>query len=98
MAGAQTKNGEARPRLSAALITFNEERNLPRVLESLRGVADEVVVSDSGSTDGTVEIARSFGARVFETEWPGYARQRRATSSPGRPCRTQRLRSRAWGF
>lgn len=52
------------PRLSALVLTRNEEHNLPNVLASLRGWVDEVVVVDSESTDRTVEIARSSGARV----------------------------------
>lgn len=62
-------------RISATIITFNEQRNLPRVMESLR-CCDEVVVVDSGSTDHTVEIAGKFGARVIESPWPGYAKQK----------------------
>jgi len=61
--------------LSVAIITLNEEENLARTLASVRW-ADEIVVVDSGSTDRTVEIARSFGARVFEREWPGFAAQK----------------------
>ncbi|RMG46445.1 MAG: glycosyltransferase [Acidobacteria bacterium] len=68
--------GAAGPRLSAAIITRNEAHNLPRLLEALRGVADEVVVVDSGSDDGTPEIARRFGARVIETDWPGFGLQK----------------------
>ena len=52
-------------RISACLITFNEEHNLPRALDSLRGIADEIVVVDSGSTDGTLEIARERGAVTY---------------------------------
>jgi len=52
-------------RLTATLITLNEERNLPRALASLAEVPDEIVVVDSGSTDRTCEIARQHGARVF---------------------------------
>jgi glycosyltransferase involved in cell wall biosynthesis len=61
--------------LSVAIITLNEEQNLPRTLASVRW-ADEIVVVDSGSTDRTVEIARTFGARVIEREWPGFAAQK----------------------
>jgi len=62
-------------KISATIITFNEERNVPRAIESLRAV-DEVVVVDSGSTDRTVELAEKLGARVIESPWPGYAKQK----------------------
>lgn len=62
-------------KISATIITFNEERNLPRAIESLR-CADEIVVMDSGSIDRTVEIAQKLGARVVESAWPGYANQK----------------------
>ncbi|MEO6924934.1 MAG: glycosyltransferase family 2 protein, partial [Bryocella sp.] len=61
--------------LSVAIITLNEEQNLARTLASVRW-ADEILVVDSGSTDRTVEIARSFGARVIEREWAGFAAQK----------------------
>ncbi len=62
-------------KISATIITFNEERNLPRAIESLRCV-DEILVIDSGSNDRTVEIAEKLGARVVESAWPGYANQK----------------------
>jgi glycosyltransferase involved in cell wall biosynthesis len=62
-------------KISATIITYNEERNLPRAIESLR-CADEILVVDSGSTDRTVEIAQKLGARVMESPWPGYAKQK----------------------
>jgi len=56
-------------RISACIITLNEERNLRRSLDSLRAVVDEVVVVDSGSTDRTEDIAREFGAiRVSQVD------------------------------
>ncbi len=61
--------------LSVVIVTKNEEENLARTLESVRW-ADEIIVVDSGSTDRTVEIARSFGAKVFVEEWKGYAAQK----------------------
>lgn len=64
-----------RSTLSVAIITLNEEDNLARTLASVR-FADEVVVVDSGSTDRTVEIAKSFGVRVFSESWRGFALQK----------------------
>ncbi len=61
----------SRPRLSAILIVKNEEANLPRCLASLAGLADEVVVVDTGSSDRTVEIAREAGAQVHFFPWNG---------------------------
>jgi glycosyltransferase involved in cell wall biosynthesis len=63
------------PPISATVIASNEAANLPRVLKSLSG-ADEIVVVDSGSTDATREIAASLGARVVCHEWPGFAAQK----------------------
>ena len=62
-------------KISATIITYNEERNLPRAIESLR-CGDEILVVDSGSTDRTVEIAEKLGARVMESPWRGYAKQK----------------------
>ncbi len=62
-------------KISATIIAYNEERNIARAIESLRCV-DEIVVVDSGSTDRTVELAQNLGARVIESPWPGYAKQK----------------------
>jgi glycosyltransferase involved in cell wall biosynthesis len=62
-------------KISATIITHDEERNLPRAIESLR-CADEILVVDSGSSDRTREIAEKLGARVIESPWPGYAKQK----------------------
>jgi glycosyltransferase involved in cell wall biosynthesis len=66
--------------LSVVIVTHNEEANLGRTLQSVQPlVADgkgEIIVVDSGSTDRTVEIAKSFGATVFVEEWKGYAAQK----------------------
>lgn len=66
-------------KISAAIITYNEERNIARAIESLR-CCDEVVVIDSGSNDRTVELAQNHGARVVETHWRGYAAQKNFAS------------------
>ena len=64
-------------KISACVITLNEERNLVRCLASVAPLVDEIlVVIDSGSTDRTLEIAREFGARVVEREWLGYVAQK----------------------
>jgi glycosyltransferase involved in cell wall biosynthesis len=55
--------------LSLCMIVKNEAQNLERCLKSVQGVIDELIVVDTGSTDTTVEIARAFGARVFEHAW-----------------------------
>lgn len=62
--------------LSVVIITHNEEHNIRRCLESVRSVADEIVVVDSNSTDATAEICREFGARVIDQPWLGYAAQK----------------------
>ena len=66
----------APPPLAVAVITLNEAATLPRCLESVAGLAAEIVVLDSGSTDATVAIAQRFGARVEITDWPGFTAQK----------------------
>ncbi len=74
--GHRRRGGRAGMKISACLITLNEERNLPRCLQSVAPLADEIVVVDSGSTDRTPEIAREFGARVVPQAWLGYVGQK----------------------
>jgi glycosyltransferase involved in cell wall biosynthesis len=66
--------------LSVVIITHNEEANIGRTLGSVQPLIannnGEIIVVDSGSTDRTVEIAKSFGAKVFLEEWKGYAAQK----------------------
>jgi glycosyltransferase involved in cell wall biosynthesis len=66
--------------LSVVIITHNEEANIGRTLASVQPLVSdgkgEIIVVDSGSTDRTVEIAKSLGAKVFVEEWKGYAAQK----------------------
>jgi glycosyltransferase involved in cell wall biosynthesis len=59
------------PLISLCMIVKNEEKHLPRCLESVRGLVDEIVVVDTGSEDNTVSIAESLGAKVHHLPWPG---------------------------
>ena len=59
----------SKPKVSLTMIVRNEEKNLPACLGSAEGLFDEIVIVDTGSTDRTVKIARSFGARVFDFVW-----------------------------
>lgn len=67
-------------KISIALITLNEEANLPRTLASVQPLVrdgqGDVIVVDSGSVDRTLEIARSYGAKVFSEPWKGFAAQK----------------------
>jgi glycosyltransferase involved in cell wall biosynthesis len=63
-------------KISAVVITFNEERNIERCLKSLVGVADELVVVDSYSTDRTEEICKSYHARFIKHRFEGHIQQK----------------------
>lgn len=67
--------------ITAVIITQNEERNIGRCLQSLQGVADEIVVVDSGSTDATESICREAGARFEHHGWEGFAEQKNYANS-----------------
>jgi len=54
----------ASAKLTAVIPTLNEEKDLPETLRSVKGLADEILIVDSGSTDKTIEIAKEFGAKV----------------------------------
>ena len=62
-------------KITATIITQNEERNIVRAIESLR-CADEILIVDSGSTDRTIELAQNLGVRVIEGGWRGYSAQK----------------------
>ena len=70
-----THNERRSMKITATVITLNEEHNIASALESLSW-ADEIVVVDSESSDRTVEIARGFTDRVFVRPWPGYSAQK----------------------
>lgn len=61
--------------ISVFIITLNEEKYLPQVLQNLQ-VFDEIVVVDSGSTDNTVSIAKQNGAKVYHQDWLGFSKQK----------------------
>jgi glycosyltransferase involved in cell wall biosynthesis len=62
---------------SIFVITYNERERLGATLEALRGLTDDLIVVDSGSTDGTQELAKAFGAQVIHHDWTGYGEQKR---------------------
>ena len=62
--------------IDVMIITYNESMNLPHCLAALQGWTQKIFVIDSGSTDGTQELARSMGAEVLHHDWEGYAHQK----------------------
>jgi glycosyltransferase involved in cell wall biosynthesis len=64
------------PSLSVTIIARNEERTVAQVLSAVSTIADEIVFLDSGSSDRTPEIAKSFGVRFYQQEWLGYSEQK----------------------
>ena len=63
-------------KLSVVVITLNEERNIKRCLESVRNIADEIIVVDSFSTDATEHICKEMGASFYSEKWLGYSEQK----------------------
>lgn len=62
--------------LSVALITFNEEQNIGRTLESIAEIASEIIIVDSGSTDDTIKVAEHFEAMIYSEYWKGHIEQK----------------------
>jgi len=65
----KAQKGGKRPTLSVCMIVKNEEKHLGRCLESIKDIADEIVIIDTGSTDRSIEIARSYGAKLYMEPW-----------------------------
>lgn len=65
------------PPLSIFIIAQNESDRIGRTIAAVRGLTDDIVLIDSGSTDGTQAIAADLGARVLHNDWPGYGQQKR---------------------
>ncbi len=63
------KSGGEKMKLSACVITKNEAKNITKWLASMKKIAHEMIVVDTGSTDDTVSIAKAYGAKVFEIKW-----------------------------
>jgi glycosyltransferase involved in cell wall biosynthesis len=63
-------------KLSVVIITLNEERNIARCLSSVNEIADDIVVVDSGSTDRTEEICKSYNVKFISKPWRGYSDQK----------------------
>lgn len=61
------------PQLSVVIITFNEEKNIGRCLESIQGIADDVVIVDSFSTDATESISKKYKVNFISKKWEGYS-------------------------
>ncbi len=75
------------PELSVVIITYNEEKNIGRCLESISDIADDIVVADSYSTDRTEEIVRSYGARFIQHVFEGHIEQKNwAITQAKYPC------------
>lgn len=68
--------GTSMQKISAVIITLNEEKKIATCLASLQGIVDEIVVMDAFSTDKTIEMCREHGATIFQQPWKGYGPQK----------------------
>lgn len=68
-------------KLSIVIITYNEERNIVRCLDSVKEIADEIIIVDSNSTDRTIEICKSKGAKVIPHDFENFVKQRNFADS-----------------
>lgn len=68
-------------KLSVIIITFNEERNIRRCIESVKNIADEIIVVDSMSTDSTENICNTLGVRFISQKWLGFSEQKNFANS-----------------
>lgn len=62
--------------LSVAIISYNEEKNIARTLQSIQDIATEIIIVDSFSKDKTVDIAKEYNVKVFSEEWKGHIQQK----------------------
>jgi L-malate glycosyltransferase len=72
---------QPRVTISAVIITLNEEKNILRCIQSLRDVADEIIVWDAFSTDQTKALSESLGAVVYQNTWEGYSKSKNRANS-----------------
>jgi len=64
-------------RFSIVIVCKNEEENIERVLKSIQGITDDILVYDNGSTDGTLSILSKYGVRIIQGEWLGYGQTKK---------------------
>ena len=67
-------------RISACIISFNEEKKIEDCLKSLQPVVDEIIIIDSNSTDKTLEIAKKYTDKIFLHNFHGYGKQKNFSS------------------
>lgn len=73
---ANLEKNERNAKLSVTVIAYNEVDRLGDCLASVKDWADEIIVFDNGSTDGTIELAKQYTDKVFVTDWPGFGKQK----------------------